>query len=1135
VGPSGSGKSSVVKAGLLPALRKGSLPGSEHWFITEMVPSAYPLEELELALLRIAIKQPPSLLEQLEKDERGLLRAARRVLPQDGELLLIVDQLEEVFTLIGDPRMSAFFLQSLYEAVIDPRSPVRVVVTLRADFYDRPLMHPDFSTLMKKRTEVVVPLTSEELERAIRAPAERAGVVFEKGLVASIIADVVDQPGTLPLLQYALTELFERREGRLLTQRAYHSIEGVLGALGRRAEEVYRGLNEDEKESARQLFLRLVTLGEGNEDTRRRALNSELESLFSDRQSKISNIINTFGQARLLTFDRDPVTRGATVEVAHEALLHKWRRLDEWLDQSRADLRMQRVLANATAEWLEAKQDSSFLLRGTRLAQFEAWIATTSLALTQAEEDYLDASLVERRAHLEAETQRRQRELEQISIGLAGQALNELHGTKPERAVLLALEALEDYPYTWQAHRALGEAVMNHRLEMVLSHEDVIYSIEMSKDGTRLLTASKDGTVRMWDAATGEELLVLSKGAPLIALWSPDECSILTIGSDWHSIQLWDISTSLNTSATASDLRFIQEVDSKINIKLFNWFPWSPKGDRFVTAHDDGARIWNAADGTVQFILSGHEDTVTNAAWSPTGDHIVTTSRDLSAILWEANTGRALSKFPFTGKGLNFGEWSPSGDCFILQVFDRASIYETVTGAEVLMLSLPGLMIRFARFSPDGNQLITTTIQDGNARLWDAETGQLLSVLTGLTQESGISWSPSGEYATVVGTDGSIRIWDTVTGLELQRFPFLGPDFGIALWSPSEDHIYAAGDSSNEVKVFKLSAALSSIPGLRGITYDASWSPDGREFSRSNPDGTVVIRDAETRAEVMTLESGTNYACTTRWSPSGDRFLTTNGDGTTRIWDASSGELLLEFIGHESYVFSGEWSPDGSRIVTTEPNKDTMILWDATTGEQIWKLNLPGVMKAVWSPDGTRLAVTSSSGHGSITDAASGEVLLSFFEDYPAWVEGPAWSSDGNKVVMFSGGNGWIFDTSTGEQLVELSSGFISSVWVVYWSPGDDLIFTLGGDGTYRVFEAATGVELLVYDLGGNWPSGALSPDGTRMLITTDDGKTSLYPTWLTIEQLITYAKEHCVFRQLTTAERQLFGLPDREEKDTPS
>ena len=354
VGPSGSGKSSVVKAGLVPALRKGALPGSAKWFIMEMVPGAHPLEELELALLRVAVEQPPSLLEQLEKDQRGLIRAVRRVLPgDDDQLLLVIDQFEELFSLVEGNEKAKFFLDSLYTAVTDPASRLRVVITLRADFYDRPLNYPDFGGLVQKGTEVILPLSTEELQDAIRILTERVGVTFEEGLVTDIVTDVVDQPGVLPLLQYALMELFERRDGRRLTHEAYQQIGGVLGALGRRSEEVYAGLDEGGQKAARQLFLRLVTLGEGVEDTRRRVLRSEVETI--DRE-RLPEVIDIFGKARLLTFDHDPVTRSPTVEVAHEALLQEWRRLREWLEESRADIRMQRLLGYAAADWLGSNQ-----------------------------------------------------------------------------------------------------------------------------------------------------------------------------------------------------------------------------------------------------------------------------------------------------------------------------------------------------------------------------------------------------------------------------------------------------------------------------------------------------------------------------------------------------------------------------------------------------------------------------------------------------------------------------------------------------------------------------------------------------------------------------------------------------------
>ena len=430
VGPSGSGKSSVVGAGLVPALRRGALPGSENWYIVELMPGAHPFEELEAALLRIAVNPPTgsthglTLLAQLREDKRGLLRAVRRCLPDDGsgvklnaatELVLVIDQFEEVFTLVPDESVRAHFLESLVTAALDERSRVRIVVTLRADFTDRPLNYVDFGELLRQRNEFVLPLTPDELEHAIVGPAERVGLQLETGLVAAIMHDVGNQPGALPLLQYALTELFDKREGRMLTKAAYQSIGGVRGALGRRAEEVFAGLDEAGQETARQLFLRLVTLGEGTEDTRRRVLRSELESLAaptSNFQSPISKVIEAFGKHRLLTFDRDPLTRGPTVELAHEALLREWPRLREWLNDSRADMRLQRQLATAAAEWQGANRDASFLLTGARLEQFEGWAAGTLVALTHDERAYLEASIAERERTQAEEAERQRRELE---------------------------------------------------------------------------------------------------------------------------------------------------------------------------------------------------------------------------------------------------------------------------------------------------------------------------------------------------------------------------------------------------------------------------------------------------------------------------------------------------------------------------------------------------------------------------------------------------------------------------------------------------------------------------------------------------------------------------------------------------
>jgi DNA-binding SARP family transcriptional activator/class 3 adenylate cyclase/ABC-type glycerol-3-phosphate transport system substrate-binding protein len=486
VGPSGSGKSSVVRAGLVPTLRRGALPGSERWFYVEMLPGAHPMEELETALLRIGVNRPRSLLEMLERDEEGLARIISRLLPDDEtELVLVVDQLEEVFTMVEEENARGHFLRSLVAAVQEPGSRLRVVATLRADFYDRPLSYPGLAELMRRRSETIVPLTPEELDRAIGGPADRVGVLPERALVAEMVADVSDRPGALPLLQYALTELFERQRDGALTLEAYREIDGISGALARRAEEIFAASSEPERAAAKQLFLRLVTPGDGQADTRRLVSRAELTSLQED-PTPMERVIDRFGRHRLLSFDRDPATRGPTVEVAHEALLDSWERLRIWIDDARDDLRQHRRLAAAADEWETLARDTSLLLRGSRLEQLDAWKGSTDLALSRDETEYLAASLrqrdqeraeeqarAERERALERRSFRRLRALvavltigalvaagltavavnrtreaerrrdEATITGLTGAALGNL-GTDPDLSLLFALHALNE-------------------------------------------------------------------------------------------------------------------------------------------------------------------------------------------------------------------------------------------------------------------------------------------------------------------------------------------------------------------------------------------------------------------------------------------------------------------------------------------------------------------------------------------------------------------------------------------------------------------------------------------------------------------------------------------------------------------
>lgn len=408
VGPSGSGKSSVVRAGLVPAIRSGALAGSEAWRVTVMLPGTRPFDELAAALGRVgAARLRP---DDLRRD--GLADVAARLVPE-GRLVLVVDQFEELFWKVADETERRCFARTLTQALAAACGRLVVVATLRADALDVALSMPELSEPVRTGLEVVGRLSREELARAITRPAELAGVAVEDGLAARMIADVADRAGALPLLQYALTELYERGDGRRLTCEAYEALGGVMGSVGRRAEQVYDDLVPAAQPLAREVFLRLVAPHQGTAPIARRVHRDELASL-DDGHGGLERVLAAFGRARLVSFDRDPVTGEPTVEPAHEALLSHWGRVAGWIEAAREDLWMRQRLDEAEGDWAAAGEDPGYLLAGSRLALFRDWAASTTLRLSAAEQAYLDASNAEelRQTTLEAARRREERRLQ---------------------------------------------------------------------------------------------------------------------------------------------------------------------------------------------------------------------------------------------------------------------------------------------------------------------------------------------------------------------------------------------------------------------------------------------------------------------------------------------------------------------------------------------------------------------------------------------------------------------------------------------------------------------------------------------------------------------------------------------------
>ncbi|WP_037271201.1 helix-turn-helix domain-containing protein [Kibdelosporangium aridum] len=1002
-GASGAGKSSLLRAGLMP-----------RWTgpVVLFTPGPHPVEETAVHIARLAGTAPGQLYTDLRTDVQNLHRAIRMAVDED--VLIVVDQFEETFTLCRDEAERTRFIELLIAAVNSPNSRARVVLGVRADFYGHCTQHPDLVAAMADAQVAVGPMTTDELRRAIVQPAVRAGCTVEGALLAELVAQAAGNAGVLPLLSHALLETWRRRKGNTLTLAAFQAAGGIDGALARTAETVYSGLSEEQKQLVRDLFLRLTALGEGTEDTKRRITRSEVDADATD-------VLDVLAEARLITVADN------TMEIAHEALIRAWPRLRQWLAVDREGLRTHRHLTEAAQEWSALEEDPGSLYRGARLVVAKEWAAKEFTTLNPVERAFLDAS-VDQEERETAKDRRRARQLRYLAAGLAvllvvvtaisviairerdeaeqaqriaisrqlaTQALT-IAESDPGRAKLLSLQAYRTAP-TLEARSALMSmsAHRDYRTE-IQAHEGAASDIAFRPDGT-MLSVGRDKTVALWDPVRRTRIAAMTQHETwLKAMAVSTDGKMAASGGDDKRVVLWDLEKRQPIGALEGHTGVVREV------------VFTPDARLVVTAGNDRTvRIWDVAQRMNVATFTDHKDNVTALAISPDGKTLVTGGDDEVIALWDlesrtriatlADNVDAAKAFSFSpdGKTLASAGMGPAVNLWDVASRTKLTSFVGHTGEAVIALE----------FSPDG-RTVASAGNDLVVRLWDVPNRVPRGVLVGHQGSVyALAFSSDGTKLASAGEEGKIILWDPAApplasqpSKPVHDLAFMPDGRSLAAVGPDHSTLWdlkthapqrivgAGGNLVNGVEISRdgrtlvtateapspsghhsleiadptTSAPSISLPGHTGGIMDVALSPDARTAATVGKDETAILWDVPNRTKLATLSVG-DVSTGAAFSPDGRLLAVASHDNLVTLWDLATRTRTVQLRGHGGWARSVAFSPDG-RILASSSADQTVILWDVATGAQITRLT--GHKDAyfhglAFSPDGKTIAYSS--------------------------------------------------------------------------------------------------------------------------------------------------------------------------------
>jgi DNA-binding SARP family transcriptional activator/WD40 repeat protein len=1006
VGASGSGKSSLVAAGLLPALASGALPGSERWLSTVIRPGAHPVHELANAFARLVDEPVSSVRERLDSEPRELEELAHRVpqsQPVGGErLVLAVDQFEEVFTACSDTAERDRFITALVAGPAPADSPLAVTVIIRADYYGACAEHPELARLLEQSQLLVAAMTDTNLRQAVQEPARRVGLTVEDGLAEAICADAAGEPGALALVSTALLETWVRRSGNTLTLAGYAQAGGVRGAVAQLAEGVYDSLDPADKPVLRRILLRLADPEGATDDVRRRAPGGEIASDPAERRV-LAELIN----CRLVTATED------SVEVAHEALLREWPRLRAWLEEDRDGRRLHRRLADAATAWHAEGRDDAGLYRGVRLQTARDWAFAHPGDANRLEQQFLTASTAaqERRLHSARRTARR---LRGLAVGLAAllavavaagafaavqrsqarrlsalaharalqaetNRLATLARTLPDDerslALLLGVEGYRIQPSDDTAGGLQAAVVQTPPgLQRIISYHAATVFPHLDRAGRLLAVAGQDGTVTIDDVATGQVLHTFKWPRPReFAVLSGDDKLIAAGGYDGR-IAIWDTHTGRLSGApltvgggTARALFDPTNATRMYAItdpgQLTTWDRHDPKHPHQIGG-PFGYAGGQAPNGNPPYMTI-----------SPNGQLIAAGDPQdpYTPVVWDAHTGKPLASLQ---GGL--GNFAADNVTLPIGLDNAIRLDNARTGRLEGTVPTPYGSWPLAVLSPDGRRLAVP--EHGHDMIvYDVATGHAIGEPLRLQATSAIpvGFLPNGQLVTSGSTDAGI--WAIGQAL---------PPVGVALPAPN-------GPDDTSATIFLSGADEVITRGYRGqlLRHDpktgATLGPlltddlrapvvaslDGRFLAGASAHlDATAIWDRTTGQPVGRLAdipAGANLA----WSPTG-QLLATDLGPAVQLWNVAdpTRPTLIASVPNPEGVARPDYllfSQDGRTVVTAAAEDKRVTVINVAPPHVRWSTIVPdsALRQVAISPNGKTIAVDSG-------DASTGRVTL---------------------------------------------------------------------------------------------------------------------------------------------------------------